>query len=218
MHIKFERKNISIKEFEFIYSNDSSVLGDFKKNKLKKSDQFESFKIANVDVKMSTPTFFSSIKSATSTKQEAKTLIIANEQCHLYYCGKKGTNFLNGISFWTITYQGREYTFYEVGKGHKGIYLYIWENENIVAISSKHTHSKHFGSEYDLYFENQALPLELVLSINLCWDLMRYWPDDSSEVWYTLNTWQKELKNKYDPDFIPRIKELDSKIMRGISS
>ena len=209
MHIKFVRKNISIMEFQFIYSNDSCVFGDFKKKKLKRSNQFETFNIANVEVKMSSPTLLEGIKSAFTIKQEFFTLIIANEQCIVYYCGKKGTNFLNGIDFWTITYQGREYTFYEVGKGHKGIYLCIWENENIVAISSKHTHSKHFGSEYDLYFENQALPLELVLSINLCWDLMRYWPDDSSEVWYTLNTWQKELKNKYDPAFIPKIKELD---------
>ena len=208
MHIKFVRMNISIKEFQFIYSNDSCVLGDFKKKKLKRSNQFETFNIANVEVKMSSPTLLEGIKSAFTIKQEFFTLIIANEQCIVYYCGKKGTNFLNGISFWTITYQGREYTFYEVGKGHKAIYLCIWENDNIVAISSKNTNCKKYGSEYDLYFENQALPLEIVLSINLCWDLMRFWPD-SDEGSPTLNTWQKELKNKYDPDFIPRIKKLD---------
>ena len=208
MHIKFVRKNISIMEFQFIYSNDSCVLGDFKKKKLKRSNQFETFNIANVEVKMSSPTLLEGIKSAFTIKQEFFTLIIANEQCILYYCGKKGTNFLNGISFWTITYQVREYAFYEIGKGHKAIYLCIWENDNIVAISSKNTNCKKIGSEYDLYFENQALPLEIVLSINLCWDLMRFWPD-SDEGSPTLNTWQKELKNKYDPDFIPRIKKLD---------
>lgn len=72
----------------------------------------------------------------------------------------------------------------------------------------KKTHTKKFESNYSIYAEN-CQDFEFLIVINAYWDISRYFISSSGEERHTLNTWQKELKNKYDPEFIPRIKAMD---------
>lgn len=128
----------------------------------------------------------------------------SGDRGEMFYCGKKGSNFLNGIYFWAFRINNQEYLAYEVGFKRKGIYLCIWNNDQTLAIISKDTHTKHFESNYTVYAEN-GLSSELLSVCTLFWDLVRYYPSSSSEEYHTLNTWQRELRNKYDADFIARI-------------
>ena len=131
-----------------------------------------------------------------------------NRTGSIFYCGKKGSNFLNGIYFWSFVLNGEIYNTYEVGFGRKGIYLCVWKDDQLIAIISKKTHTKKFESNYSIYAEN-CQDFEFLIVINAYWDISRYFISSSGEEWHTLNTWQKELKNKYDTEFIPRIKAMD---------
>lgn len=121
----------------------------------------------------------------------------------IYNCGEKGSNFFNGIYFWEFWGQDRVYRAYEVGFGRKGIYYCVWVADHLAAVISKDMTTRNFESGYTLY--SQEIPLEWMTLMALYWDLTRYPPSRSRNEGHTLNTWQKQLKNKYDPDFIPRI-------------
>lgn len=60
---------------------------------------------------------------------------------------------------------------------------------------------------YELYCEND-FPIELLIAINLFVDLTKY---KTTELYtnQSLHTFQKDLKNKYDPTFITKIKTQD---------
>lgn len=151
------------------------------------------------------PFFKATVKNGVETKQLAGNFSLgSNSNGLVYYCGKKGTNFFNGIYYWTFEIANTKYTAFEVGFGRKGIYLCVWNNEMTKAIVSKDVHAKRFESKYSIFIEDEAIA-EIATICSLFWDLTRYYPSGSSEEFYTLNTWQKELKNKYDSKFIERV-------------
>ena len=144
-------------------------------------------------------------KDGNETKQLAGEFTIPSGiKGEIYYCGRKGSNFLNGVYYWTFEVENQKFIAYEVGFGRKGIYLCIWKDNKLFAIVSKDVHTKRFESNYTIYSEDD-MPLEMVCICSLFWDLSRYYPTSSAEEFHTLNTWQKELKNKFDADFIKRI-------------
>jgi len=156
------------------------------------------------------PFFKTTVKSDGEIKQLAGDFSLGTKSKGLiYYCGKKGTNFLNGIYYWTFEIANTKYIAYEVGFGRKGIYLCVWGNEMTKAIVSKDVHTKRFESKYSIFIEDEAMA-EIATICSLFWDLTRYYPSGSSEEFYTLNTWQKELKNKYDSGFIERVVSHDN--------
>ena len=143
------------------------------------------------------------------TKEWCGDYRIGKETGKIYYCGKKGSNFLNGIYFWTFEMSNQIIEAYEVGFGRKGIYLCLWSDNKLIAIISKKLHNKNFESSYQLFAESADKMVLIIIAASF-WDITRYFVTASSEEWHTLNTWQKELKNKYDPTFIPRIKAIEN--------
>ena len=121
----------------------------------------------------------------------------------IYNCGEKGSNFFNGIYYWEFYNFHHCYRAYEVGFGGKGIYYCLYENNQLKAIISKVTHTKNFESYYTIY--NTDVPPHWLAMINLYWDLTRFASSRSAEEWHRLDTWQKAIKTKFDPDFISAV-------------
>lgn len=152
------------------------------------------------------PFFKKTEKTDMETKQLAGEFSFLNKKGLINYCGKKGSNFLNGIYYWTFESENQRFVAYEVGFGRKGLYLCIWRDEQLFAIVSKELHTKRFESYYTVYAED-SFPLEMASICSLFWDLSRYYPTNSVEEFHTLNTWQKELKNKFDANFINKFND-----------
>ncbi len=124
---------------------------------------------------------------------------------NIFYCFKNNKNIFNNITFWRILVGEDEYELYEVGRGKQGTYYCVIENNNTKAIIVKKTKVMLSKTGYELYCEND-FPIELLIAINLFIDLTKY---KTTELYtnQTLHTFQKDLKNKYDPSFIPKIKD-----------
>ncbi len=209
MIINLKRENLPLGKFQYIALQNSKEIGRADFNSGKKGQISANIYFSMKNFEMSISTFFGKgTKENGIDIREAATYSDGEEVNHIYYCGKKGSNFFNGIYYWATNYHDETYEIYEVGHGRKGIYFCIWNRGKIAAIISKDTHTKHFESIYTIFAENE-MSLELMVIVSLFWDITRYFPSSSSEEWHTLNTWQKELKNRYDPAFIPRIKEME---------
>lgn len=205
MVLQFKREQYKLGEFKYVM-NSGALNGSITFDRMNagrivvRSDDMFLLKEMQMP-----PLFGKTEKTGNETRQMAGMF-----ECHsgekgvIYYCGKKGSNFLNGIYFWVFKIDNQEYTAYEVGFGRKGIYLCIWHENQILAIVSKDVHTKRFESNYTIYAEDY-FPVDLASVCSLFWDLSRYYPTSSSEEFHTLNTWQKELKNKYDSDFLNRM-------------
>ncbi len=141
-----------------------------------------------------------------TSSREAAIYTIGENTGYLYDCGTKGKRFFDGIYFWKIVYGGVVYEAYEVGFGRKGIYLCIYADKFLIAIVSKKMVSKYFESSYKIYSEKK-LSRQVLYIFVAYWDFAKWYPESTYES-HTLNTWQKELKNKYDPTFIPRIEAM----------
>lgn len=138
-------------------------------------------------------------------RKEAGQFQINGQKGLVWNCGEKGSNFFNGIYWWEFQSAERVYRAYEVGFGGKGIYYCLWAENRLVGVISKVTHTARFESYYTIYYCAEAISTEWLAMINLYWDLTRFSPSRSAEEWHRLDTWQAEIKNKYDPAFIPNI-------------
>ena len=143
-----------------------------------------------------------------SNRKEAGRFQENGQEGIIYNCGEKGSNFFNGIYYWEFCNPNHCYRTYEVGFGRKGIYYCLYENDQLKVIISKVTHTKNFGSGYTIY--NTDVPPHWLAMINLYWDVTRFAPTRSSEEWHRLDTWQKAIKNKFDPNFIPQVMRQES--------
>lgn len=212
MIIQFERKQYKLGRFEYQISKENVLYGKISLEKGEHANIKAQSYFADTNFSLEFNTMFGpKMKEGIITKQSAGNFNLNGEQGTIYYCGKKGSNFLNGIYYWNLQFSGVNYDVYEVGFGKKGIYYCIWSDNHLCAIISKKLHTKHFESVYTVYSEESVLD-RLLIMLNVYWDITRFYPSESSEEWHTQNTWQKELKNKYDSSFIPRIK-----MMHGIS-
>lgn len=205
MVLQFNRQQYQLGKFRYVLASDNN----------EKIISFDKLKAGNITVCANEPgfslqieiysAFKNTIKIGPETKQHSGEFSIhSHPGGSIYYCGRKGSNFLNGIYYWTFEHLGEKFLAYEVGFGRKGIYLCIWDENQLVAVVSKDVHTKRFESKYTIYAEDTISP-ELLSICSLYWDLTRYYPTTSSEEFHTLNTWQKELKNKFDPNFIKKI-------------
>lgn len=158
------------------------------------------------------PLFGSKTRKNDVLKQEAGLCIINGLLCKIYYCTKKGSNFINGIYYWELKHCNDVYRFYEVGLKKKGIYLCVYRNDELVAIVSKTMKTRHFSGSYEIYAKNDV-SVEILLLFSSYWDITRWMEVESCSVNHVLNTWQKELKEKHDENFILEIKK-----MHGIKS
>ena len=61
-------------------------------------------------------------------------------------------------------------------------------------------------------YREKEMPGRILYMLVTYWDFIKWYPESSYES-HTLNTWQKELKNKYDPNFIPRIEAMSDGVV-----
>lgn len=104
------------------------------------------------------------------------------------------------------------YVMYEVGFGRKGLYLCIYKNDDeLIAIVEKDIKTVNFKDKYTVYTLGGEHVKYIIMSV-LQYDIAQY--GDIAEKAITsiktdsINTIQKELIAKYDPEFIPRIKAM----------
>ena len=120
--------------------------------------------------------------------------------------------FLKGYAYYEIVFGDEIYEGYEIGFGHKGLYLCIYKQERLIAVIDKKLATVNFKDFYTVYMEcaTYAMP---VLAFLTYYDVTAY--GDLMDVAVLslkeriVVTPQKELIAKYDPDFIPRIKAME---------
>lgn len=131
-------------------------------------------------------------------------------------CGaavKKGWAFFRGYMYNDITYHGRKFALYEVGLGSEGLFFCLYEGNRLVAVADKKLIVHNWLDHYMLYLEEDDL-FPLFSMVMVYCDVTRFGNADEleqSEIGYAYRTPQKELRAKYDPAFIPRIKARDGR-------
>lgn len=111
-----------------------------------------------------------------------------------------------------MNFQGNNYYLYEVGFGKKGLYLCIYRDEKLIAIADKELKVVNFQDKYTVYALDQR-DIPAIMPLLMHYDMTAH--GDVMEIavrsvkWKSVNTIQKELIAKFDPEFIPRVKRLD---------
>ena len=105
---------------------------------------------------------------------------------------------------------------YEVGLGRDGIWLCIYRDDVTVAQCQLHTKVVNYENKYTMYAVDD-LPKSLLVMIMTLLDVQGWFLDKLPEIdgaqdlskqahhntnHYSLSTMQKDLKAKYDPNFI----------------
>lgn len=121
---------------------------------------------------------------------------------------KKVSGFLQSYNYYEFTLENETYYGYEVGFGKKGLYLCIYKGEELIAIVQKNLKVVNFKDSYVAYLEDEKY-MSVVVPFSIYYDVTAY--GDVME-WSTLsikekrvNTTSKELRSKYDADFIKRV-------------
>ena len=79
----------------------------------------------------------------------------------------------------------------------------VYLNSKLVAELMLH---KKYGvkTTYSFY-TMEDVPIELLVISTIYWDIINWFEDGNG--WYILNTWQKELKEKFDASFIEKYRD-----------
>ena len=122
------------------------------------------------------------------------------------------TGFLKGYAYYEIVFGDEIYEGYEVGFGHKGLYLCVYKNDRLIAIIDKKLVTINFKDAYTVYMEDATCTLPILAfltyyDVTVYGDLMDVAVLSAKE--RIVVTPQKELIAKYDPNFIPRIKAME---------
>lgn len=210
MILRFERKLIGLGNYYYKLSSNNQVLGQviFQPAQFGHVNLLGDFESSSLRL-MGGGTFGPLQWEGKINRKEAGQFQINGQNGIIYNCGEKGSNFFNGYYFWEFWGQDQVYRAYEVGFGRKGIYYCVWTEDHLAAIISNDMVTRHFQNGYTLY--TKEISIEWMALMTLYWDLTRYPPSRSRNKGHTLNTWQKELKNKYDPNFISAIIEDEKK-------
>ena len=184
---------------------------DFQKDKFGQMDLVSSGLDKEFYLKMVTDLGFHAGKAgqilheANVTKRETAVCSFRDgRQATIFACSQKGTNPFNGYRFWSMDADGRKIDIYRVGFGRKAIYLCIYVDGVLSAMYAMDMQEKNFESGYTVYAE-PWVPEEWLAVIGVFMDITVNAPDSSVSVSHALNTPQKALKAKFDPNFIPRI-------------
>lgn len=104
------------------------------------------------------------------------------------------------------------YQVYEVGFGRKGLFLCFYRDDRLFCIVEKELTTINHKDHYTCYLTNPEY-LPVISSFVIYYDVTQY--GDFFEITMyskktaVVNTYQKELKAKFDPNFIPKIKALE---------
>lgn len=119
----------------------------------------------------------------------------------------KYTKFFLGYPYFEILLDGHTYQAYRIGMGKEGLKIPIYEKECQVALVEKPTVVKDNKDEYEISALDPS-SLELAVIFTIYFDVSNY--GNRGEVVYKktqveyINTLNKELKSKYDPNFKER--------------
>lgn len=126
---------------------------------------------------------------------------------------KKKVLFISfGYEYFNYSFNGNEYTVYEIGLGQSQHYICVFNENETVGIIHKEDKKHNHCDKYVIYALDEALLLDLSI-LTLYFDCIRY-PDHGeftgeSYVDDSFLTTQKELNEKYDPTFIAKVKALE---------
>lgn len=128
---------------------------------------------------------------------------------------KKFGIFGIGYPYQEINTTDKKYTAYEIGLGRTGEHYWtMYENDKIVGMIQKVPITINTYDMYDIYCEDEKIAFWLFL-LSLEIDVASYENfHDQMGAMKTKESYNsifmpKELKDKYDPTYIPRIKKLD---------
>ena len=125
---------------------------------------------------------------------------------------QKVKQFLGSYPYYEYVEDGVTYLVYEVGFGHKGLYLCFYRDNQLFCVVEKDLITVNFRDRYKCYLLESAL-LPVVATFVIYYDVVSYGDFMNIAVYSrsksVVNTYQKELKKKFDPAFIPRIKAMD---------
>ena len=125
---------------------------------------------------------------------------------------QKVKQFLGSYPYYEYVEDGVTYLVYEVGFGHKGLYLCFYRDNQLFCVVEKDLITVNFRDRYKCYLLESAL-VPVVATFVIYYDVVSYGDFMNIAVYSrsksVVNTYQKELKKKFDPAFIPRIKAMD---------
>lgn len=131
---------------------------------------------------------------------------------HILGKTQKVNRFLGSYPYYEYVDNEETYCIYEVGFGSKGLYLCFYRGDELLCIVEKELVTVNYRDRYKGYFADKAL-LPIVTTFMIYYDVVSYGDFLDVAVFSrkksVVNTFQKELKKKYDPNFVPRIKEMD---------
>lgn len=179
--------------FEAVYKNQKVSYAPFK------SDQSKSFKSDDA---------FVAINTDAKTDKEATRVLqgvfgFGENNGHIYYTGDENASCFNGMYYWNFELVNKTYTVYEVCLGRKGIYLCVYDGDELIAQISKNTKTKHNNNQYEIF--SKVADLNLLSCICIFWDMLHY-PPDSIHDFGKMNAWNRALREKFDVDFIKDVK------------
>lgn len=125
---------------------------------------------------------------------------------------QKVKGFLQSYFYRVMQIYGENYYLYEVGFGAKGLYLCIYKEDQLIAIVDKPLKVVNYRDKYIVYCLEED-NIKAIFPLVLQYDMTEH--GDIAEVSLRsvkvkrVNTIQKELIAKYDPNFIPMIKQRD---------
>lgn len=145
-------------------------------------------------------------KDGVVSRKDAGDVNINGRDEIIYEYTKKGTNIFNGYRYFGFKFGNDDIEAFTVGFNRKGLYLCIYINGVLKAIVDKEQEVYGYEPKYEIYAENNVNKAMLFLA-TAYWDAV-YWKQESPRQTMVYNTVSKEVKTKYDPDFIPRIKAM----------
>ncbi len=119
--------------------------------------------------------------------------------------------FFGSYPYYEYQENGEIYQVYEVGFGMKGLYLCFYKDGHLICTVEKELTTVNFKDKYKCYLADDAY-LTVVATFVIYYDTVSYGDIMDLAVYSkkksVVNTYQKALKEKYDPEFIPRIKAM----------
>ena len=126
---------------------------------------------------------------------------------------KKVKGFLQSYPYRVLKIGNEEFFLYEVGFGSKGLFLCIYKGDELIAIADKDLTVINYQDKYTVYTESDEYT-SIIMTLIMHYDITAH--GDMMEIAVKsvkrkkVNTIQKELIAKYDPNFIAMVKENDT--------
>ena len=119
---------------------------------------------------------------------------------------------LGGYPYYEVDYRGEAYSGYEIGLGREGLYQCLYKGDQLIFTAEKALKTVNYQDHYEGYLLDRK-DLDVALPFLVYYDVIEY--GDLMEVSMgsvkkkVVHTVSKELKAKFDPDFIPKVTALE---------